>query len=379
MDEKWLVEQFKWLHRHPELGMKEYKTTAFVTNILREHGVELLDAKLETGAIARVGSPGGPVVALRCDIDALPIREATGLPYASENEGVMHACGHDFHTACMLGAALLLKEREAELPGTVKVIFQPAEETDNGAMPLIATGLLDDAQVFYAAHTYPCFEAGTLGIKPGPVMAAADRFIITLRGKGAHAAHPDMSVDVIPAVAALIQSVQSLVSRTLDPFDSAVISITRVQAGNTWNIIPGEAVLEGTVRTLEPATRDGLQQRMERVVRGTAAAYGCEAEFEFLRGTGPLINDAAACERAEALARQMGFQVARQAGTLGAEDFSAYLDIAPGAFIRVGTGGGCDAHNPGFTADPEALCPAARFFAALAEAELRRLSREGEV
>jgi len=375
MNEAWLIEQFKWLHRHPELGDREYDTTRFLTDILREHHIRLLDTGLETGAIAQIGS-GGPVVGLRADIDALPIREETGLPYASENDGVMHACGHDFHAACMLGAALLLKAREAELPGTVKIVFQPAEEIDHGGRDIIATGLLNDAQAFYAAHTYSWFEAGTLGIKPGPVMASADRFAIWLTGKGAHAAHPDLSVDVIPAMAALIQSIQTIVSRTIDPFDNAVISVTRAQAGNTWNIIPEEAVLEGTVRTLVPSVRDGIQARLERIVYSTAQAYGCGASFDYHRGPDPVINDAAACNRAAALAREMGYAIKQQAGTLGAEDFSDYLAIAPGAFIRIGTGGGVDAHHAKFTADPAALYPAAKYFAALAEAELIRLKME---
>ena len=376
MDERWLIEQFKWLHRHPELGLREYETTAFVKDALRKHGVELLDAELETGAIAVVGRKDGPVVGLRCDMDALPIQEASGLDYASENAGVMHACGHDFHTACMLGAALLLKEREASLPGAVKVIFQPAEEIDNGAKLVVATGMLDDVRAFYAVHSYPWFEPGTLGIKAGPVMGAADRFAIRLKGRGAHAAHPEKSVDVIPALAAVIGSAQSVVSRNVSPFDCAVVSVTRVQAGTTWNIIPGEAELEGTVRTLSPAVRDDVQRRLEQVVRLTAEAYGCAAEIEFERGTDPVVNDASACERAAALAREMGFAVDRQEDALEAEDFSDYLNIAPGAFIRVGTGGTCAAHHPGFTADPAALLPAARYFAALAERELERLSRE---
>ena len=216
-------------------------------------------------------------------------------------------------------------------------------------------------------------KAGTLGIKPGPVMAAADRFTIRIRGKGAHAAHPELSVDVIPAMAALIQSVQSIVSRSVNPFDNDVVSITHVQAGNTWNIIPETAELEGTVRALVPSVRDDIQAKLDRVVKHTAAAHRCESEFTHRRGPDPVINDEFACHRASMLAQAMGFDIKQQAGTLGAEDFSDYLAIAPGAFIRVGTGGGIDAHHPRFTADPKALLPAARFFAALAEAELHHL------
>ena len=377
MNEAWLIEQFKWLHRHPELGLKEYETTAFLTGILRQSGVRLLDTGLETGAIAVIsGKADGPVVGLRADIDALPIQEASGLPYASEREGVMHACGHDFHAACMLGAALLLKAQEDRLPGTVKIIFQPAEEIDNGALAMVATGLLNDVQAFYAGHTYPWLAPGTLGIKAGPVMAAADRFSVRLRGRGSHAGHPDNGIDPIPALATLVSAAQTLVSRTVDPFDSAVVSITHVEAGNTWNIIPEEAFLEGTVRTMTPATRDAVQQRLERVARASAEAHGCTAEFEYQRGTASVINDASACERASAVARDLGFQVVRMPSSMGAEDFSDYLNIAPGAFIRVGTGGGCEAHHPKFTADPSALFPAAKYFAALAVSELNRLSGE---
>ena len=181
--EKKLVEVFHWLHRHPELAMKEYKTTEYLRKTLLDSGARLLDTKLETGLIAVIGTGEAPVIALRADIDALPIQEQTSLPYASETPGVMHACGHDFHATCMLGAALLLKEREASLRGTVKVIFQPAEEVNVGAARLVDTGLLDDAQLFLAGHTYPWYPAGTMGIRPGPVMASADRFSVRLSNR----------------------------------------------------------------------------------------------------------------------------------------------------------------------------------------------------
>ena len=260
--EKILIEAFQWLHRHPELAMKEYKTTEYLRKILLDSGVRLLDTKLETGLIAVIGTGEAPVVALRADIDALPIQERTSLPYASETPGVMHACGHDFHAACMLGAALLLKAREASLSGTVKVIFQPAEEVNVGAAKLVDTGLLDDVQLFLAGHTYPWFPAGTLGIRPGPVMASADRFSVRIRGKGCHAANPDMGIDPIPALGATISAFQTVVSRRVNPFEGAVVSITRVEAGNTWNVIPEDAFLEGTVRAMTETVRDDIQQSL---------------------------------------------------------------------------------------------------------------------
>ncbi len=375
MDEMELIEEYKWLHRHPELGRQEYETTVRLKGILRENGIRLLETGLDTGAIAAIGTDGGPVVGLRCDIDALPVREETGLPYASENDGVMHACGHDFHAACMLGAALFLKEREKQLRGMVKVIFQPAEENGDGGRSVVATGLLDDVKMFYAGHTYPWLEPGTLGIRPGPVMAGADRFIIRLTGRGSHAAHPELSVDVIPAVAALVQSLQVIVSRMVSPFESAVVSVTGIRAGRTWNVIPEEAVLEGTVRTLVPTVRDSIQEQLERIAEGTARAYGCRADCDYRRGPDPVINDDAACGRAAKLAKGMGFCVVQQEPVMSSEDFSEYLSIAPGAFIRVGTGGGVDAHTPKYTVNPAALYPAAQFFAALAEAELTHQDR----
>ena len=373
MEERLLIDVFKWLHRHPELAMRERRTTEYLRGFLAESGVRMLDTGLETGLIAVLGTGRGPTVALRADMDALPIEEASGLPYASEFPGVMHACGHDFHSTCMLGAALMLKERECALPGTVKVIFQPAEEVNRGAAMMIATGLLSDVRLFLSGHTYPFYPAGTLGIRPGPVMATADRFLIRIAGKGCHAAQPQLGADPVPALAAVITALQTIISRRTDPFASAVISITRVEAGNTWNVIPETAVLEGTVRTMTKADQTRIRQSLEQVAADTARAYGCEASTEYECGPDPVVNDAGVCERAAAVARRVGLAVEVNPPTMIAEDFSEYLKIAPGAMFRVGTGGGFDNHHPSFTADPAALFPAARFFAALAEEELARL------
>ncbi len=372
--EKILVEVFQWLHRHPELAMKEHQTTEYLRKILLGHGVNLLDTELETGLIAMIGTGKDPVIALRADIDALPIEEQTALPYASEAPGVMHACGHDFHATCMLGAALMLKEREASLPGTVKVIFQPAEEINRGADLVVNTGLLDDVRLFLTGHTYPWLPAGTIGIRPGSVMASADRFSVRIRGKGCHAANPDVGIDPIPALGAVISAFQTVVSRRINPFDGAVVSITRVEAGNTWNVIPESAFLEGTVRAMDEKVRDGIRKRLERMAVDTANAYECEAVFEYEQGPAPVVNDSGICERAAAVAGELGLNVECNPPSMIAEDFSRYLKLAPGALFRVGTGGGYDNHHPMFTADSSALMPAAGFFAALAERELERLA-----
>ena len=356
-----------WFHSHPELAYEERETTAKIREVLTEAGIPILDSPLETGLIAVIeGGKPGPTIGLRADIDALPVQEESGLSYASCYPGKMHACGHDFHTAMLLGAALLLKEQQADLPGTVKLIFQPAEEIDSGARRVLATGLLDDCALFLAGHSYPQFEAGTLGIKEGPVMAAVDRFEVVIRGRGCHAGQPAKGVDPIVAQAAIIQSLQTVVSRNMDPFTPRVISITHVEAGTTWNVIPETARLEGTVRTLDAAQRALAEERFRSLVTGIAAAYGAEADIHWKHGSGAVINDEKLCILAREAARETGLAAARQEDTMGGEDFSCYLERCPGLFVRVGTGGGYPGHHPKFNVDPAALEPAARFFATLA-------------
>ena len=362
-----LTDLFQWLHRHPELGHEEVETTGRIHEVLTREGIEILDSGLSTGLIAQVtGSKPGRAIGLRCDIDALPIQEDSGLPYASVNSGKMHACGHDFHTAAMLGAAILLKRREAELAGAVKIVFQPSEETADGARDVVASGLLNDVEEFYGIHSYPWFESGTLGIKEGPVMAAPDSFAITVRGKGTHAAEPDKGRDPIPAAATIALAVQSIVSRGVDPFAPAVVSVAHIEAGNTWNVVPETAFLEGTVRTLNQGVREYIYEEMARIAKSAAETYGCTAEFKWHYGPAAVINDDRLCGIVREMALDAGFKVARQEDTMGGEDFSEYLRICPGVFIRVGTGGSYPSHHPKFTVDPAALWPAANFFARLA-------------
>ena len=299
-------------------------------------------------------------------MDALPVQEESGLDYASVVPGKMHACGHDFHTSVMLGAAILLKQREDELKGTVKVVFQPSEEINSGARAMLGTGLLDDAREFYGIHSYPWFPAGTLGIKEGPVMASPDRFLISLRGRGAHGGQPHKGIDPVPAAASIVLAAQSIVSRMVNPFTPAVVSITRLQAGTTWNVTPETAELEGTVRVFSAGERDFIRSALRRIAESTAAAYGCSSGFEYEEGPDAVINDAGLCAAARDVALDLGLKVDRQEDTMGGEDFSEYLKRCPGVFIRVGTGGFCSAHHPKFTADPAALWPAANYFAELA-------------
>lgn len=367
MTEGRLIAFFQDLHRYPELANREERTAARVRAALEEAGIELLPCPLPTGVAAVIrGKAPGRVIGLRADMDALPIQEESGLPYASEVPGVMHACGHDFHTACMLGAALLIKEKENQLRGAVKIAFQPAEEISDGGLKMMRTGLLDDVEEFYAGHTYPGFPAGVLGIKPGPVMAAPDAFTLRFRGLGAHAGNPHQGIDPIPAAAAFVLSVQTLVSRRKDAFEPAVISVTHLDAGSTWNVIPGEALVEGTVRTLNEKLRQEIIRELDAMAEAVAAAYGCRVETAWMMGPPPVVNDAGLCDFARETALRLGLKVDRQDNTMGGEDFSEYLKRAPGVFVRVGTGGGYTNHHPRFAADPAALYPAARFFAELA-------------
>ncbi len=287
--EKKLTEWFEWFHRHPELSYEEYETTDKIREVLTEAGVEILPCALETGLVAIVrGAKEGPVQALRCDIDALPIREETNLPYASEYEGKMHACGHDFHITAGIGCAVLLNERKDELAGTVKIIFQPGEESSLGALKVLETDVMEDVERIWGLHADPTNEAGTLGIREGYVTAAVDRFVITVKGVGCHGAHPDDGVDPIPAAAGIIQALQTIVTRNINAFHPALISVTRLTAGNTWNVIPEEAVLEGTVRTMSLEDRILFERRLREIAKGTAAAYGASAEAEWIAGHPPL-------------------------------------------------------------------------------------------
>ena len=367
MTEKELIAFFEDLHSHPELGLRETRTTARIAETLRRAGIAVYPSGLETGLIAVIeGQKPGNVIGLRADIDALPIQEETELPYRSQTPGVMHACGHDFHAACMLGAALMIKERERELCGAVRIAFQPAEETSNGGQIISQNPLLRDVKEIYAGHTYQAAPAGTLGIKAGPVMAAPDAFTVRIRGRGAHAGNPHQGVDPVPAMAALILAAQSLMTRRKDAFEPAVLSFCHVEAGSTWNIVPENVVIQGTLRTMSEELRRETIDRLNAMTASIAAAHGCTGEVEWDIGPSPVVNDGALCREAERIAREMGFTVKAQENTMGGEDFSEYLKNCPGVFIRVGTGGDYPNHHPRFTADESALYPAARFFAELA-------------
>jgi amidohydrolase len=374
--QKVLEEHFRWFHRHPELAMEERETSGRIREILSGAGVETIDLGLETGVLAcvRGTSGGGSTVALRADIDALPIKEESGLPYASLNEGKMHACGHDFHLTSLLGAAMLLNEKRESLPGTVKLIFQPAEEGANGAQKVIETGMLDDAREIYGLHVADDLNPGEAAVCAGADHAAVDRIFVRVSGKGGHAAEPHRCADPIVALAQLISAAQCLVARNVDPFDRAVLSITQIHSGSTWNVIPDGAFAEGTIRTLSPKTREMMSKRLREVGEGVSLSSGARVEIDIENLSPATDNDPELARIVADAAKEIGMKVVPCAPGMGGEDFSLYQRRMRGVFFNVGVGSPRPLHNPAFVASPAPLASAAALMASLAEKALFRLS-----
>lgn len=369
--EQKLTDFFEELHSHPELSYEEYETTERIKRELHAVGIEILQTPLKTGVVAIIrGAQPGKTYGLRCDIDALPIMEETELPYKSEIPGKMHACGHDFHTAAVLGTALLLQERKEKLHGNVKILFQPAEESSHGAETVLQTGILSDVEAIFGLHTAAYLPVGTLGIRAGSVMAAVDRFELNITGTGCHGGHPDEGVDTILVAASVIQALQSIVGRNLNPFHTGVVSVTRIHGGNTWNVIPDKVELEGTVRSMDKEDRVFIEKRMRGIAENTAAAYGAKAELLWYPGPPATVNGETWSAFAEDVAKECGYEVVPQRNSTGGEDFAFYLEKIPGCFINVGTGVGYPNHHPQFYADEAALAPAAEYFARLLEEAL---------
>ncbi|WP_341278906.1 amidohydrolase [Paenibacillus sp. FSL H8-0537] len=362
-----LIEIRRQLHQHPELSNEEFATTKAIQGWLTEAGIRIVDYGLKTGVVAEVGGKrSGPVLALRADIDALPIQEETGLPYASQVAGKMHACGHDYHTASLIGAALLLKQREETLAGTVRLIFQPSEEKATGAQVVIASGALEGVGAIYGIHNKPDLPVGTIGIKPGPIMAAADGFVVEVTGKGSHAAVPEASIDPIVTAAHIVTALQSIVSRNVSPLLSAVVSVTRIQSGTAWNVIAEKAVFDGTIRTFDEQVRQHVLERFKQVVENVAAAFGATATVRWIKGPPAVQNDPALVEAAVAAAHETLLQVVEPLPSSAGEDFAFYQKQVPGLFFFMGTAGPQEWHHPAFDIDEQALPLTAAYFANLA-------------
>jgi N-acetylcysteine deacetylase len=364
-----LVEVRRDLHRHPELAWEEVRTTGRIKETLGGAGIPVLPLDLPTGAAAEVGTRG-PTIALRADIDALPVEEEAPVPFRSTVPGKMHACGHDFHTAVMLGASLILKQMEAELNGRARILFQPAEERVEGAQRMIEAGALDGVACILGMHNNPALPCGTIGVRAGPLMAATDGFDIEIRGMGGHAALPDLTVDPIVAGSAIVMALQTAVSRSVSPLEPAVVSVTQFLAGSTFNVIPPAARLTGTVRTCSPDVRRKLLDRVERIAREVAGGFGAGAEIRWVPGTPAVTNDPAMASlmRAAGAALLGPEGVVDAEPTMGAEDFARYQERVPGCFIWLGTGNQAEGivhgwHHPGFMVDERALETGAALFA----------------
>jgi hippurate hydrolase len=363
------------IHSHPELQYDVRRTAATVAEKLKSFGCD----EIATG-IGRTGVVGvirgrkkasGKVVALRADMDALPIEEATGLPYASKNPGMMHACGHDGHTAMLLGAARHLCETR-NFDGTAVVIFQPAEEGGAGAKAMLDDGLMERfgvAEVF-GLHNYPGLPVGTFAIRPGPIMAAADRIWIDVEGVGGHAARPHKAIDTVLVGSEIVGALQQIVSRNVDPIDNAVVSITLFQAGNTDNVIPQTALLRGTARSLKQETRDLLQRRVTEIAEGIARLHGAKASVRYQRDYPVVVNHPAATEFAAAVARDVageGRVDPAVAPVMGGEDFAFMLQARPGAFIFMGNGDTANLHHPAYDFNDGAIPFGASYWVRLVE------------
>ncbi|MCB1972291.1 MAG: amidohydrolase [Geminicoccaceae bacterium] len=364
------------LHANPELGYEEVMTSAFVSGKLQDFGVdEIHEGVGRTGVVGVIrGGDGQRRVGLRADMDALPIQEATGVPHASKNPGKMHACGHDGHTTMLLGAARYLAETR-NFNGTVYLYFQPAEEGRAGAKAMIDDGLFErfPAEAVFGLHNWPSMPVGVFGMCKGPAMAASDEFRLTLSGKGSHAAMPQASHDPVVAGAAIVQALQTIVSRQIDPIDNAVVSVTQFVAGDTFNVIPETALLGGTVRTFNAGTRDFCEKRLREIAGGIAATMGVECDIFYRRGYPPMVNheresDFAADSAAEIVGED---KVQRNPHpVMGAEDFAFMLEEKPGSYIWLGTGGaeqGKSLHSPHFDFNDEVLPIGASYWVRLVE------------
>ena len=346
---------FENLHQEPELSGQEYLTGAKIRAVLEAYDVHVYDLDLETGLVARIGLGGQPVLALRCDIDALPVEESSGLAYASQIPGRMHACGHDFHTTTVLLTTLLLKSVEASIQGTIKIIFQPAEEINKGAESILATGILDDVQSIFGIHCAPDLEVGQIGIIAGAVTAAVDRFAINILGRGAHAASPNLGSDPIVTAAQLVSAAQSIVSRRVDPFHSAVLSFTHIDGGQTWNVIPDRVFLEGTVRTHDAGDRAMIRNRLEAMTQAVAQAHDMEADFSWEPGPPATRNNEALADLAARIARDCLLDVVLPIPAMIGEDFAYYAERIPACFVMIGTGLSKPLHNPAIIIDQAAI------------------------
>jgi len=368
-----MTEWRRHLHTIPELSLDLPKTAAYVADRLRAFGVDEIHPGIaKSGIVAIINGQGaGPTIGLRADMDALPITELTGVDYASGHAGRMHACGHDGHTAMLLGAARYLAETR-RFSGRVALIFQPAEEDGAGGQVMVQEGIMDrfDIGQVYGIHNAPNVPFGHFLTTPGPLMASVDTATVTVTGRGGHAATPHECIDPVVAVVGMVSAIQTILSRNVYAMDEAVISVTQIHAGTVSNVIPETAMFQATVRSFSPEVRAQLKARIHEIVAGHASAYGVRAEVDYDWGYPATVNDPAAAEFAAEVAREVAGAPAvdgRSKREMGSEDFSYMLEARPGAYLFLGAGPGAGLHHPAFDFNDEVAPIGASFFARLVE------------
>ena len=367
-------------HAHPETAFEEVRTSARVAELLQSFGLEVHTGIGRTGVVGVLRAGSSPhSVGLRADMDALHVQESNEFAHRSQNAGRMHACGHDGHTTMLLGAARYLAET-CDFDGTINFIFQPAEENEGGGREMVEDGLFErfPCAAVYGLHNWPGMPVGHFGVMPGPMMASYDIFEIVLKGRGAHAAMPHNGIDPITLAATLVHELQTIVSRNVPPVDAAVVSVTQIHGGDTWNVIPPEVVLRGTTRTFKPEVQDLVEQRMRRICEGLAVTHEAEISLRYERRYPPTINAAREAQiAAEAMIAVAGAGNVHSdlQPTMGAEDFAFMLQKRPGAYGWIGNGPGasdCLLHNPGYDFNDEILPLGASYWVSLAERVLKR-------
>ncbi len=367
------------IHMHPELGYQEENTAAIITGELKKLGIKPTTGIGKTGVVGQIND-AGPVVALRADMDALAIQEETGLEYSSKTDGVMHACGHDGHVAMLLGAASILKETLKT--GSVLLVFQPAEEGGGGAQKIMASGLLDDAKAIYACHLDRHYKTGKLVVQPGPISAFTDRFDINIKGKGGHAAQPHDAIDAIVVASLIVMSLQTIVSREVNPLFPSIVSVGRIEGGSVPNAVAETAKLCGTIRTTETHIREQIMLGITRIVDAAGILHNADVSVNFTMGYPSVINTLEETEIARAAVKNIIGDKAlidNQFASMGGEDFSYYLEKIPGCLVRLGAQKegleGIPAHSSTFDFDENALGIGAAFMAEAARLTIEHLSQ----
>jgi amidohydrolase len=363
-----LVATRRDLHQHPELAFEEVRTSGIVAQRLRRLGLDVQTGVAKTGVVGTLhgasGKPGKKTIAIRADMDALPIFEMNEIDYRSTVDGKMHACGHDGHTSILLAVADILSKRRDELTGDVKFVFQPAEEAIGGAQPMVEQGAIKDVDAIIGLHLVSEYPVGRVGVRAGTVYASADKFVITVTGKGGHAASPQESVDPIVISAYIITALQTLISRETSPFDPAVVTIGRIQAGTAFNIIPQTAELQGTMRSFGKDHRAKLLRRIQEIANGVAAAMGATCDVNIIDGCPPCTNDTSVSEVVyQAATEAVGadkVDTGQEVMTTASDDMAYFLDTVPGCYFIVGAnneakGANFPHHHPRFNVDEEAL------------------------